>query len=214
MATLETSLVTETVLNGIRRAEGMRNFILQTIPDKIIVDTEEKVLIVALFSLVLEHHGAVLHLLKAGRFDGSALALVRPLIEASYRGHWIYCCATPEAIKQISVGKDAYPKLPRMASDVEKKLGTGGYFAAIVPHLRTLHGYTHGGMEQLARRYDAPLGNVRPTYPDEIKAENIRVTTAHLTALAIAYCQLISQEKSAGADPLAKAISEFYLPVA
>ena len=73
MAILETSLVTETVLNGIRRAGGMRNFILQTIPDKIIVDTEEKVLIVALFSLVLEHHGAILHLLKAGRLTAARL---------------------------------------------------------------------------------------------------------------------------------------------
>lgn len=212
MAIVERSLVSEGLLNEIQRAEAIHDFILKTIPDRIIADTDEKVLVVALFSLVLEHHGAILHPLKAGPFDGSALALVRPLIDAAYRAHWIYSCATPEIIRRISKGRDIYPKLPNMASEVENRIGTGGYFAEIIPHVRTLHGYTHGGLEQLARRYDTAVGDVRPSYPDAIKIESVKVITAHLTALAIAYCQVISPDPSGNPDPCAKAISEFYIP--
>ena len=213
MAIVEKSLVSEGLLNEIQRAEVIHDFILKTIPDRIIADTEEKILVVSLFSLALEHHRAILHLFKAGPFDGSALALVRPLIDAAYRAHWIYSCATPEIIRRISEGRDEiYPRWPNLALEVEKRIGTGGYFAAIVPHIHTLHGYTHGGIEQLARRYDTPDGDVKPSYPDAIKIESVKVITAHLTALAIAYCQVISPDPSGKTDPCAKAISEFYIP--
>ena len=129
----------------------MHNFILRTIPDKFLSDTDEKILVAAFFSLSLEHHGAILHLIREGQFDGSAFALVRPLIDAAYRAHWIYACAKPEIVLRIKKGEDVYPGLPNMASEIEKRSDAGGIFATIGPYLRALHGYTHGGLEQLGR---------------------------------------------------------------
>ena len=63
------------VLERIAVAETMHNFVLESVPQRFLTDTDQKTIVVALFSLVVEHHGAILTLLKLGRFDGSAFAL-------------------------------------------------------------------------------------------------------------------------------------------
>jgi len=70
--------VSKELLTQIDRAEKMHNFVLANVPDRLVLDTEEKTVLVSLLSLTIEHHGAILHLLKSGRFDGSAMALTRP----------------------------------------------------------------------------------------------------------------------------------------
>ena len=102
-----------------------------------------------------------------------------------------------------------YPGLINMATEVEKKSDAGGIFAAIAPHIHGLHGYTHGGIEQLGRRFDA-AGDVRPNYADAEKLEAIRATTGYITALAIAWCQLISTDDP-DKEPHSKAISDHYI---
>jgi hypothetical protein len=37
---------------------------------------------------------------------------------------------------------------------------TGGLFSQVMPYIASLHGYTHGGLEQLGRRFDEN-GNVK-----------------------------------------------------
>lgn len=194
----------------ISKAERMHDFVMQTIPDKFVGDTDQKLLVAAIFSLIAEHHGGILYLLKAGRFDGSALALVRPMIDGAYRAHWIYSCAKPDIVTRIKKGEDVYPGLVNMATEIEKKLNTDGMFASIAPYINSLHGYTHGGLEQLGRRFDATGSEVRPNYGDSEKLEVVKATTAHLIALAIAWCQIVSTDPP-DKEPLSKKISDQYL---
>lgn len=201
--------VSKEVQDEILKAERMHNFILKTMPGGFLSDTDVKILVAALFSLTLEHHGAILHLLKAGQFDGSAFTLVRPFVDGTYRAHWIYACAKPDIVVRIKNGEDVYPGLINMATEVEKKSDAGGIFAAIAPYIHALHGYTHGGIEQLGRRFDA-AGDVRPNYADAEKLEAIRATTGYITALAIAWCQLISTD-APDKEPRSKAISDRYI---
>jgi hypothetical protein len=193
----------------IRRAEKMHGFIQKTMPDKFVPDTDVKLLVASIFSLVMEHHGAILYLLRAGQFDGSAFALVRPLIDCAYRAHWIHACAKPDIVLRIKNGEDVFPGLVNMAAEIEKKVDADGFFPSVTPYIRALHGYTHGGLEQLGRRFDA-AGNVRPNYSDGEKLEAIRSTTGHFTALSIAWCQLVSSDPPSK-EPRSKAISEFYI---
>ena len=179
------------VLDRIAVAETMHNFVLEAVPQAFKSDTDEKTIIVALFSLVVEHHGAILTLMKTGRFDGSAFALVRPLIDAVYRAFWVHFCAKPEHLTAIRKGESPYPGLPNMADEVEKHMNyTGGLFTALKPHVKALHGYTHGGLEQLGRRFDA-AGNVQPNYAAGEKLEVINSTTVYLVMLAVAWCQIV-----------------------
>lgn len=209
MNVISRPVVGKIVLDRIQNAERMHDFILRAVPEKFLSDTDEKILVVAFFSLAVQHHAAILHLLRDGRFDGSALALVRPLIEATYRAHWVYACSSPEQVAQIKKGRDVYPRFPDMASEVEAKIDAGGIFAEIKPYINSLHGYTHGGLEQLGRQFNA-AGDVQPNYSDGVKSETINATTAYLTALAIAWCQLTATEVP-DKEPRSKAISDKYI---
>ena len=78
-----------------------------------------------------------------------------------------------------------------MADEVEKRMSyTGGLFTILKPFITALHGYTHGGLEQLGRRFD-DQGNVRAAYDDGAKMEVISATTSYLVMLAVAWCQII-----------------------
>ena len=54
-----------------------------------------------------------------------------------------------------------------MADEIEKKVNADGLFATIKPYINTLHGYTHGGMEQLGRRFNATGPAVQPNTATE-----------------------------------------------
>ena len=208
MPVLNALPISDALKAEIARSIEMHTFVVRNVPDSFTGDTDEKMLVGSYFSLILEHHGAILHLFQTGQFDGSALALVRPLIDAAYRAHWVYSSASPENITKLRNGEKCDPGLINMAEAVERNVDAGGFFLTITPYINALHGYTHGGLEQLGRRFDAG-GDIRPTYSDGEKTEAIRATTAHLIALAVAWCQIASGDNSAD-NPDAVAISEEY----
>jgi hypothetical protein len=188
--------VSNELLVQIDHAEKMHNFVLATVPDRLLLNTDEKNVLVAFFSLAVEHHGAILCLLKSGRFDGSAMALTRPLIDCVYRALWLHCSGKPEHFSTVKAGGSPYPGFPNMADAIDKMVpSTEGLFQSLKPLITALHGYTHGGLEQLGRRFDAE-GTVQATYSDEEKFEVVKVTTAVLVMFAVACCQIYS-----GGDP-------------
>jgi hypothetical protein len=194
---------------AIERSETMHCFIVANTPSSFVNNSDRILLVAGLYSLAREHHYAILYLLRAGQFDGSAFALARPLVEASYKAHWIHICAKPATIARIRNGGSCYPSLPDMADLIEKKMQTDGLFTYISSFITALHGYTHGGSEQLGRRFDEN-GDVRPNYDDDEKIELIELGTRVLVMLAIAYPQLVATA-SPGDDPNARAISERYV---
>jgi hypothetical protein len=190
--------VSDELLVEINNAEKMHNFVLVTVPDRLLINDDQTVL-VALFSLAVEHHGAILYLLKTGKFDGSAMVLVRPLIDCVYRALWLHCCGKPEHFAAVRAGSIPYPGFPNMADAIEKNVpSVGGLFQGLKPVITALHGYTHGGLEQLARRFDAE-GAIQSTFSDEEKFEVVKATTAFLVMFAVAWCQIYS-----GGDPTAE----------
>jgi hypothetical protein len=63
----------------------MHTFIVANTPSSFVNDSDRKLFVAGLYSLALEHHSAISYLMRAGKFDGSAFALARPLVEASYK---------------------------------------------------------------------------------------------------------------------------------
>jgi hypothetical protein len=181
--------VSKKLLQRIDLAGNMHNFVQASLPQASLLDTDEKQIILALYSLAAEHHGAILHLLKTGCFDGSAMALTRPLVDAVYRALWLHYCGKPNHFQAVREGKDVYPPLPNMADAIEQRADTDGLFTVLKPFIKTLHGFTHGGLEQLARRFDAE-GNVRAAYSDDMKIEAINAITGYLVMLAVAWCHI------------------------
>ena len=83
MPMIQPPTVSKQLQDEIHKAELMHDFIIATMPDKFVGDTDQKLLVAAIYSLTLEHHGAILHLFKSGRFDGSAFVRSRILSHAS-----------------------------------------------------------------------------------------------------------------------------------
>lgn len=112
--------------------------------------------------LALEHHRSIVTLIEAREF-GSAVALLRPLLEASTSAFWLLYSASEEHV--LALPKDStvetsdhdIPTLSKMAEALLpdfpaiKVLGD-----ALSPKgnrsARWLHKYTHGGTPQLTRR--------------------------------------------------------------
>ncbi len=190
MPTLPPPTLSQHLRQVLDSASTMHRFIADTALDSFTPASDEIILVASLYSLVEEHHGAILYLLGAGQFDGSAFSLARPLIESGLRAHWIYSCAKPEHIQQIRTGKEnVYPPLRNMAEEIEKQMQAGGIFEAIIPGIKSLHEFTHGGLEQLLWRFDSN-GNIRPSFSDDDRRMLVDSVTAHFTMLSIAWCQL------------------------
>lgn len=112
--------------------------------------------------LALEHHRAIIMLVEAGEL-GTAVALIRPLLEASASAFWLIYAAGDDEIMAlptepaVETSDHDVPMLGEMAKALTP------YFPAIVGlteglskkgsrTARWLHKYTHGGTPQLARR--------------------------------------------------------------
>lgn len=64
-------------------------------------------------------------------------------------------------------------------------------FGGLKANVQTLHGFTHGGIEQLGRRFDLE-GNLGANYPDNEKIEAVRVATATYVLLSSVFCKAAS----------------------
>lgn len=121
-----------------------------------------------LLDLCLEHQVGIVHLVT-GRMNGSAFALIRPQFEALVRALWLSLCASAEDV-QAFVDSDHLPlhfgqlvEAIEKHNDFESKVLSGVKKAA----WKAMHGYTHGGMHQIARRIKD--SSIEPSYdPQEI----------------------------------------------
>lgn len=138
-------------------------------------------------------YGSVLYLFNGGgAYDGGAFALVRPVVEVSVEAQWQFFCASDETFQRACAGEDVDPGLPNMMDAIDSHIGDLLY-SGLRANVKALHGFTHGGLEQLGRRFDAE-GNLRATYSDGLKTQAIRVCTATYVVVSSVFCQAASGE--------------------
>jgi hypothetical protein len=111
--------------------------------------------------LLHEHARSILHLLNArpgtAPMIGSALALLRPLFEALVRSWLIlYVCSDAEIENHVAGGELKPKYMADKIASIEAVAGLrhDGFLSRVMQggFWRTLSGFAHGGMEQLARR--------------------------------------------------------------
>lgn len=162
--------------------------------------------------LVFEHHGAILHLLRTGQSEGSALALLRPIMETRNRAFWVKVCATDEQIEAITQETQEFPSLAAITSEIEKAFeGTGGAgkFTLLRKYRNELHGFTHSGMQQLKFRFDNEW-TLKPNYPESVIAHLISASTScAANTAAVFYAEI---DETAAGDLIVQAYNEGFAP--
>jgi hypothetical protein len=144
------------------------------------LDDLRTVLVVAFIDQAIEHHAAMLLLIRAGRV-GSAFALARSIFEGLYRGAWILICATEAELERFE-REDKLPlNMPEMAKALDAKTDLDSFFVDLLNRgWRGLNSYTHTGLLQLGRRFTGH--KLEPAYTDP---EIVEITTTTTTCLLL-----------------------------
>ena len=117
------------------------------------------------WSLTVDHHQAILHLFESG-YHSSACALLRCFEEAFLRS-FVAMYGTDNEV--AALWDDKYnAEFEVLGKRMDEKLGLNtryryGDFFKI--HIKTLHGFTHGGMGQLASFINLDSNNIASLDP-------------------------------------------------
>lgn len=118
------------------------------------------------FAVVQQHISAILILLdRPNPLQSSAFALIRPLMEATFRGEWVLHCATDDQVRIFAHGG----KQMDMASVIKalEKLnpGSDAYRILYLNNWKIVSAYTHGYEYQL--QHWLVESDVAPKYEPE-----------------------------------------------
>ena len=176
----------------------MHQFIADRLAGKYPSD-DRRSLFAAFLSLAQSHHEAILVLAGRERLLGSAFALFRPLVEVAYRGLFVAFLASEEQIETIKSGGEPYGHFNKLAAALDLKFRTDELFVQFGGESwKMLNGYTHGGLEQLARRVDSK-GSLGDHFDcDEIESL-LASSTSVVTRTVIPFLQLMGRDEAAHA---------------
>lgn len=143
-------------------------------------DDERSTVVVAFIDQAIEHHAAILLLMRSG-LVGSAFALTRSITEILVRGVWLTVCATDEQVMKFVKQDKIDPTFAQMSEAIDKTCGVDFFADLKIKTWSALNSYTHTGMLQVGRRFagDALL----PSYTDVEKIGVLRVITSCILML-------------------------------
>ena len=160
-------------------AQKFGELLEQIVVSKNYTDGERDTLLLAYLELVSDFHRG-LHALT-NEYFGSAFALIRPIVESMVRAH-IALMGSAEDVK--SLREDTYKvNFKEIGPKIDAAFGMGHLMQNFLSERtrEALHSYTHGGLQQLGRRFRD--GDVRPNYLDVEIIETVRVATSALFML-------------------------------
>jgi len=165
-------------------AEQLNGFRIPSLPEEKRVQLSS-----ACFHIAMEHQQAINTLIVQG-LSGSAMALIRPAIEACFRGHWLMMVASGDELDLVGRDeRDAFPPFQAIVSAIEGplRIGDDGMSKALRgPWWSRLCSYTHTGYQQIGARL-TPTG-LGSGYTDEelLSALSIASVAAIMSAASLA----------------------------
>ena len=155
--------------------------------------TSENQFVSAMLYVGMNHADAI-QVLAQGRNFASAFALMRPLLETSFRAMWLHRCASSEQIADCMDDKK-WPSGWDAALAYEKYRGHNPVLSSMWKGLREkLHSFTHGGAENALRQ----LGDgdwVSPNFSDREIQHLLSITGLLSTLLLIEMVDLSCNEE-------------------
>ena len=164
----------------ILRADKLSTQLEQLLFEKQTVRTDRDEFCLLYWSLVFEHHQGIMLLLHK-KLYAPAFALIRPIVEAFLR---LYVAVKGTEDQLAALKNGTYrPEFQKVGEQIDRDHGLkpllGPWFER---NTDILHGFTHGGLEQVMRRRSG--ADIIPNYSDEEVLSVVHLTTifACLTA--------------------------------
>jgi hypothetical protein len=165
--------------------------------------------VIGFISWLIEHHEAIL-LLTMHDMPGSASALLRPVVEGSYRALWINLPATDDEVKTFNEKDKIDPNFGEIAAALDAAYDMAGFFQGLKDRTwNHLNSYTHGGMLQIGRRFtnDEVVNN----YSEE---EIYEMTATATTIILLAVSLFLKRNGHADSGDTIQSFLETYGPLA
>lgn len=116
------------------------------------IDGSAKTQFIGAMLYVAFNHCDGIQTLAQKRNFASAYALVRPMLETSFRAMWLHRCATEEQI-QSCMEKDNWESAWDLVQEIEAKNENAPILSGIWRDVKPmLHSYTHGGVQNAIRQ--------------------------------------------------------------
>ena len=168
-------------------------------------DDNRTLTVIGFISWLIEHHEAIV-LLVVHEMPGSASALLRPVVEGSYRALWINLPASDEEVKRFNE-KDAIDlTFGQIAEAIDAAYNMGNFFQDLKKRAwKHLNSYTHGGMPQIGRRF--VKHEVANNYAD---AEIIEMSTTATTIILLTISLFLKRQGHIEAGDEVQSLLETY----
>lgn len=203
----------ESIADHLNSAILFHNYVIEKHPNGTYKSTPRNSLFMALCDIAHEHHGAIIVLVRNHQQHlGSALALLRPLIETCIRAFWIVHCADDPAIESILRQTAGFPTLQKCGESVNAHFEAEGFpnlFSLSKEYRNQLHGLTHSGLEQLQHRFDGQL-TVKPSYLPKTICKLLKDATMWLAMAAIAQLVFIEGSDSSESQRFSRKYVELF----
>lgn len=161
-------------------------------------DNTKDLMIAAYLSLNIQHHFAILKLIEL-KIPSSAAALFRSLTDAYYRMTWLSSLGTDTDANEINTTDYNWPQTWKLADKIDQ------FFSQLHDETitdlhdilrkfsRATNGYTHGGIEQLARQFKD--GKIEANFTDEELIELLNGSNAFLSMTLLTFSYHINNEE-------------------
>lgn len=131
-------------------------------------------IVVALVSIARQHYLTIFTLVQNYNYHSSAFALVRPLIDATYRAIWLMKVATDNQVERIHNGKSDFSSTMILSKKIDSKFQElketedkvfDIFHSRYYANSRILHDMTHGGAVLINKQLKNAL--IYPSFEEE-----------------------------------------------
>jgi hypothetical protein len=144
------------------------------------LDDERTTVVAALIHQAIEHHAAILLLLRS-ELVGSAFALTTSVTEILYRGVWLNTCATDAEVNKFAGSDKLELTVGEMAKAIDAACGLDFFVEFKNQTWKALNSYAHTGMLQVGRRFTGDI--LTPSYANREKIEVLRAIRSCIVLL-------------------------------
>jgi hypothetical protein len=157
--------------------------------------THKTLVLMAMIDVSLEHQSAITLLIRK-QHHGSAMTLVRSVVEAMYRGTWMIANASEADAEKMRKGTFDWPKMGPTVQQADKAFDTGGFFETVkAGNWGPLNSFTHTGHLQIERRFTG--NDLLPNYPESELQYAVIATLTAVGILAIPFLRLLGRDEQA-----------------